>query len=45
MKITRELTDNGKKIIHVRYTKKELKELKRIRKEKANHNTEENTGK
>lgn len=45
MKITRELTDNGKKIIHVRYTKKELEEIKRIHKEKANHNTEENSDK
>ena len=29
MKITREIIDNGQKIVHVNYEKKDLRELKR----------------
>lgn len=34
MKITRELIDNGQKIIHVNYEKKDLEKLKKLKKAK-----------
>ena len=33
MKITREIVDNGRKIIHVKYEEKELEAMKRRREE------------
>ena len=35
MKITRELIDNGQKIIHVNYEKKDLEKLEKLKKLKA----------
>lgn len=33
MKVTRELVDNGRKIVHVKYEKKELEAMKKRREE------------
>lgn len=33
MKITRELIDNGQKIVHVNYTKEDLKKVKQMHEE------------
>ena len=41
MKITRELIDNGRKIVHVEYEKKELEAMKKRRQEEeAKHKAE-----
>lgn len=40
MKVTREIIDNGRKIVHVKYEKKELEAMKKRCAEEANHKTE-----
>lgn len=41
MKITRELIDNGQKIIHVNYEKKDIEELKKRHEEEMAKRKEE----